>query len=177
MAEKIYTLKENGELGGLVDRQEVHAKGILHAGVQCWLMNENDQVLLQRRAATKDKSAGKWDVSFGGHCTESHLHQDILLANLIKEGKEEIGFTIEPEKVIKLGEVRYTSQKGMNREILSVYLIMVDALQGFSFEDGEVTEVKWIDVKTLRDCIIRDKENYANRLGAVSLLEIYLNHR
>ena len=173
MVEKIYTLKENGELADLVDRQEVHAKGILHAGVQCWLMNEKGQVLLQRRAATKDKSAGKWDVSFGGHCVESDDTNDILIYNVIKEGKEELGLTINPQNVIKLGEVRYTSQENKNKELLGIFLIKVNDNQKFVFEDGEVSEVMWIEPETLLCNIMQNPKEYANRLGAVSLLRLY----
>lgn len=170
--EYIYVLNENGSIKELQDRKEVHSCGMLHLAVQCWVMNEQGKVLIQRRAATKDKSAGKWDVSFGGHCTET-LDNDILLANVIKEGKEELGLSIHSDDIIKLGEVRYSSQENKNKELLGIFLIKVANNQDFVFEDGEVSEVKWIAPDELYSQILNNPKEYANRLGAISLLQFY----
>ena len=173
MSEEIYILDENGNFCGLKDRQEVHTKGLLHSAVQCWVMNTSGQVLIQRRVATKDKSAGKWDVSFGGHCVKTNHNDNILIANVIKEGKEELGLAIEPHEIIKLGEVRYTSQENKNKEILGIFLIRVSDTQKFTFEDGEVSEVMWIKPDLLYDSIIQRPKEYANRLCALTLLNFY----
>ena len=170
--EYIYVLNENGSIKELQDRKEVHSCGMLHSAVQCWVMNEQGKVLIQRRAATKDKSAGKWDVSFGGHCTET-LDNDILLANVIKEGKEELGLSIHSDDIIKLGEVRCSSQENKNKELLGIFLIKVANNQDFVFEDGEVSEVKWIAPDELYSQILNNPKEYANRLGAISLLQFY----
>lgn len=173
MPEDIYVLNENGEICGLKDRQYVHNNDILHSAVQCWVMNGQGEILIQRRAATKDKSAGKWDVSFGGHCVKTENSENILIANVIKEGKEELGLNIKAQDIIKLGEVRYTSQENKNRELLGIFLVKVDDNQKFIFEDGEVSEVMWIKPDTLYNNIIKNPKDYANRIGAITLLRLY----
>ncbi len=173
MSEEIYILDDNGSFCGLKDRQEVHAKGILHSAVQCWVMNGKGEILIQRRAATKDKSAGKWDVSFGGHCVKTNNNNNILIDNVIKEGKEELGLNIKYSDIIKLGEVRYTSQESKNKELLGIFLIKVNDNQNFIFEDGEVSEVMWIDPKILHNNILYNPKEFANRLGAMTLLNLY----
>ena len=172
MKEKIYTLNEDGTVNGTEFRDIVHEKGILHSAVQCWIMNKNGEVLIQRRAATKDKSAGKWDVSFGGHCAETP-EKDFIKANVIKEAKEELGITISPDMLIKLGEVRYISQQRKNKELLSIFVIKSNNFRDFKFTDGEVSEVKWIEIDELYNNIINNPQEYANRLGAISLLKFY----
>ena len=175
MAEKIYVLNENGTIHNLQDRQYVHANGILHAGVQCWVMNSAGEILIQRRAPTKDDDPGKWDVSFGGHCSAIANSADIMLDNAVKEGKEELGLTVNPADLIKLGEVRYNSHENRNREILGVFLLRVADGQTFAFEDGEVSEVRWTTPEALYDNILRNPAEYADRLRAVTLLKFYLN--
>ncbi|HBO49428.1 MAG TPA: hypothetical protein DD619_01340 [Alphaproteobacteria bacterium] len=172
MQEKIYILNENGSVKGLEFRDIVHEKGLLHSAVQCWIMNNDGDVLIQRRAATKDKSAGKWDVSFGGHCAETS-EKDFITANVIKEAKEELGIKVSAEILVKLGEVRYTSQQAKNKELLSIFLIKSDNFNNFVFNDGEVSEVKWIKLDELYNNIQNNPKEYANRLGAVSLLKFY----
>lgn len=171
--EEIYVLNENGEVCGLQDRKAVHEQGVLHSAVQCWVMNSKGEVLVQRRAATKDKSAGKWDVSFGGHCVKAEQGENILTANVIKEGQEELGLNIKAEDIVKLGEVRYVSQENKNKELLGIFLLRVADNQKFVFEDGEVSEVKWMMPSDLHKCILNNPKEYANRLGAVSLLQFY----
>ncbi|MBQ8481923.1 MAG: NUDIX domain-containing protein [Alphaproteobacteria bacterium] len=172
MSEDIYVLNENGSICGLKDRQYVHNNGTLHSAVQCWVMNNNGEILIQRRAATKDKSAGKWDVSFGGHCVKTNNTKNILIDNVIKEGKEELGLDIKAQDIIKLGEVRYTSQEYKNKELLGIFLIRVDNTQKFIFEDGEVSEIRWIKPDTLYDNILKNPKEYANRIGAITLLKL-----
>lgn len=174
--EQLYTISENGAILELEERSVVHQKGLLHLAIQCWVMNEDGQVLIQRRSATKDKSAGKWDVSFGGHCVSVNDHQDIFLANILKEGQEELGLDLDGLDIIKLGEVRYTSQNGCNKELLGVFLVNVLKMQQFVFCDHEVSDVKWIDIKELEKQIINHPQEYANRIGALSLLKIYLQN-
>ena len=172
MTEKVYVLNEKGEVLGLQDRQEVHKNGTFHVGVQCWLMNSKGQILIQRRSAKKEYSPGKWDVSFGGHCTQTD-NKDIYIGNLIKEGNEELGLSIDASKIIKLGEARYTSQGGKNRELLVVYLTTVPDNQKFVFKDGEVSDVKWTTIEEFKKNIIEKPAEYANRMIAVALLEFY----
>ena len=174
MTEQVYVLNEKGEVAGLEDRPKVHENGTLHAGVQCWLMNSKGQILIQKRSAKKEQSAGKWDVSFGGHCTETNNPHGIYVGNLIKEGYEELGLTIDANKITKLGEARYTSQSGKNREVLAVYLTIVPDNQQFVFRDGEVSDVKWTSVAELKKNILENPDKYANRLPAVCLLEFYM---
>lgn len=173
MKEKVYVLDEKGNVIGLEDRQKIHENGTLHAGVQCWLMNSKGQILIQQRSKKKEQSPGKWDVSFGGHCTKTDNPHGIYVGNLIKEGYEELGLTISADDIVKLGEARYTSQGGKNREVLAVYLTKVPDDQKFVFRDGEVSDVKWTTVQELKKNILENPAEYANRLPAVCLLEFY----
>lgn len=175
ISEEIYVLNENGTFSGLKNRQYVHNNGILHSVVQCWVMNSDGYVLVQKRAQKKDKSAGKWDVSFGGHCVDID-DSDILINNVIREGKEELGLDIRPQDLIKLGEARYISQENKNREIIGVFLFKVNNNQKFVFTDGEVSEVRWIKPENLCDNIMKNSKEYANRLVAITILLEYIKN-
>ena len=92
---------------------------------------------------------------------------------LTKEGKEELGLNIKDSDIIKLGEVRYVSQENKNKELLGVFLVKVDDDQNFIFEDGEVSEVMWINPNVLYNNILQKNKEYANRFGAITLLNLY----
>ena len=172
MQEKLYTLNEDGSVSGLEYRDIVHKTGILHATVQCWIRNAKGEVLLQRRSFTKAVGAGKWDVSFGGHCSETS-EADYIIANVLKEGEEELGIKINPQHLLKLGEFRHISQQNKNQEIITVFLLPAEDFPTYSFNDGEVSEIKWIRSEDLYQTFMQDTVNYSNRLGAIRLLELY----
>lgn len=175
MTEQIYILNNDGTLKGVEDRNYVHNNGILHTGVQCWILNEKNEVLVQRRAETKDKSAGKWDVSFGGHCSKVEGVNDIWIANLLKEADEELSLSLNENDIVKLGALFYSSSENKNKELLNIYLTTVKSDYKFVFKDGEVSETKWLTLAELKNNLINNKAQYANRLMAFLLLESYID--
>ena len=65
---------ENGELTGEIkERTQVHTDGDIHGTSHVWLVRYTDKnkkkfdILLQKRAATKDAYAGCYDISSAGH--------------------------------------------------------------------------------------------------------------
>ncbi len=177
MNELIYILNENGTIKGLEDRKIVHQNGILHTGIVCWIINEENKVLIQKRSKTKDKSPNKWDVSFGGHCSKVDNIKDIWIENVLKEGKEELGLNLSIDEIINLGKIRYVSQENKNNELLKIFLIRKNKNQKFIFEDGEVSDIKWIDINDLKENILNNKDEYANRINALNLLIDYLKNK
>ena len=48
-------------------RSEVHRDGDWHRAVHIWIINNQGEILLQRRAPDKDTHPNFWDISVGGH--------------------------------------------------------------------------------------------------------------
>ena len=53
-------------------RGVVHAKGIWHRAVYCFVFNPRGEVLLQRRSAAKKIGPGQWDLSVAGDFDRQH---------------------------------------------------------------------------------------------------------
>lgn len=65
--ELLDVLDENANKTGKVEeRRVVHEKGLWHAHVGVWLMNEKGELLFQQRASTKKSGPNKWTRT-GGH--------------------------------------------------------------------------------------------------------------
>jgi isopentenyldiphosphate isomerase len=86
--------------GRTATRDEVHASGAWHAAVHVWIVDDENRVLLQRRAPGKDLAGGKIDVSVGGHLRAGETWLDAL-----REVEEELGVTVGPEDLARLGTV------------------------------------------------------------------------
>ena len=61
-------LDENGRfINKIAGREECHKKGLWHRAVVAHIINSKQQVLLQKRSATKKLWPNLWDVTAGGH--------------------------------------------------------------------------------------------------------------
>ena len=52
--------------GETAENCEVHRKGLIHKGICVWILNSNNEVLLQRRASDTTLP-DMLDISFSGH--------------------------------------------------------------------------------------------------------------
>jgi isopentenyldiphosphate isomerase len=85
--EYIDTITPDGNLTGESrPRDEVHKNGIWHRSVHIWVLNDKEELLIQRRALQKESHPGMWDVSCAGHIGSG----DSSLQAAVRELKEEL---------------------------------------------------------------------------------------
>ena len=91
--ELIEIVDENGNFTGQVlDRKEAHDKNLLHNEIAVFVLNDKNQVLLQKRSANKRFNPNKWALC-AGHVEAYESLEDAA----IREIKEEIGLDISKE--------------------------------------------------------------------------------
>ncbi len=147
---------ENGvPTGERVSRAEAHEKGILHAAVHIYVYRRRGtdvQILLQKRADTKDSFPSCWDTSCAGHVTAG----DTFEKTVKKELSEELGLHI------KDGDAKHLFTKTVvknnvfhgkpfnDHEIYAVYSVEYDApAEDITFQEEEISALKWMDSQDL----------------------------
>ena len=76
---------------GMMEKMEVHQKGLLHRAFSVFIFNSNNEMLLQRRAYSKYHSGGLWTNAC---CSHPYPGEDVYdAAN--RRLKEEMGFSTE----------------------------------------------------------------------------------
>lgn len=116
-----------------------HSKnpGFYHKLVRTWIINDRDEVLVQKRATTKKHNPNKWDMPSAGHV----IAGESIIDWAVRETKEELG--IETQKNDYKFICEYIADKA--REIAQVFLLKLNVeADDFKLQKEEVAEVKWL---------------------------------
>ena len=87
--ENVVLVDRNDNPMGLMPKLEAHQKGVLHRAFSVFILNQKDQLMLQRRALDKYHSPGLWTNTCCSHPRESESNIEAGVRRL----KEEMGFT------------------------------------------------------------------------------------
>lgn len=134
MEEQLDIFDEQMNCIGTAPRSRVHAEGLLHQVVHCWIVGESEPVLyFQQRAHTKADFPDFYDLACGGHIGAGEYPDTVVL----REVWEETGLHLMPGQLTKLGQYRAPDLKipgFFDRETSNVYVLRQDAP---SFAPGE----------------------------------------
>lgn len=119
-----------------------------HNVVHLWLLNEKNEVLIQRRQPFKKGFSGMWDCTLGGSATAGDTSVDAV----IRECEEEIGLKITEDEIEKLFTVKF------GRGFDDVWFCRKEVnVQELVLQYEEVAEVKWATMDEIREMIIEGK--------------------
>lgn len=120
-------------------------------GIVCiWVVNNAGQILCSKRAL-HIANPGKWESYFGGHVVENQTFKQTA----IKELKEEAGISAREEDLFLIEDVKKPEEKVFAERFALLYNDPTVNLIG---TDGEVTEVRWMDI----DDYWSEQEKYPN---------------
>lgn len=178
-------LNEDGTSSGHIkERSLVHRDGDWHGTVHTWIARRRPdggwQILFQKRSSEKESFPGKLDISSAGHRQAG----EEALPTAVRELKEELGLCVSEEELeflqMRKGIVRenFGGEPYYDREIASLYLYEkpVDA-KSLRFEDGEVQDVRWIDLEVCSRQIKEGDASYCVRPDEIEILENALARR
>lgn len=83
--EQVILVNEEDVPQGTMGKLEAHQKGILHRAFSIYLLNDKNELLLQRRALHKYHSAGLWTNTCCGHPRPNELTEEAALRRLHEE--------------------------------------------------------------------------------------------
>ena len=93
MAEEVLLVDEHDHLLGKMEKIEAHEKGLLHRAFSVFIYNDNDELLIQKRALSKYHTPGLWTNTCCSHQREGETNIEAGKRRL----QEEMGFTTDLE--------------------------------------------------------------------------------
>ncbi len=159
--------RENTKKVGQQDRDIVHKNSLWHRQVAIWVMNDKNEVLLQRRSPQKKQHPNKYSVC-AGHID---ANEEVIVAAL-RELREEIGLseTVDNIEFIDM----YINEEEENNNFKYTYLIRTNKkIDEFKMQDEEVSELKYVTLDELETMIKnRDEElTFSKKYYAKLILE------
>lgn len=158
--------REGNPTGETVERSLAHAEGIRHRTAHVWIVRKEKgvcQVLLQKRAMTKDSFPGCYDTSSAGHITAG----DEPLISARRELSEELGIHASEEELQFVSTFDILFQKEFHGKLfkddeiafLYIYSKPVDMDQ-IRIQEEELDGVEWFDVDYLERAIASKDDSF-----------------
>ncbi len=156
MEENVILVDKNDTQIGLMSKLDAHKKGILHRAFSVFVLNNNNEIMLQKRAYNKYHSGGLWTNTCCSHQREGE--------NTIEAGKrrllEEMGFETEL-KIITSFIYKVEFENGLTEHELD-YLLIGKYLKSPVINKQEVADWKWMKVELIADDIKLNPNNYTS---------------
>lgn len=154
MEEKVVLITPEDEVLGLMNKQEAHEKGLLHRAFSVFLFNDNGEMLLQKRAASKYHSPNQWTNACCSHPRDGETYKDAALRRL----NEELGITADIEEKFHFIYKADVGQGLWEHELDYVFVGNFDG--EFQLNSDEVSEVRYISLEKLEREIKENPENF-----------------
>lgn len=140
--------EENKERIGLAERGVVHYYNLWHREIACWIVNEKNEILLQRRSQNKKQQPNKLAVTTG-HVGLGETPTESLL----REVSEEVGINdVKEDDFIYLDT--FKAENPNNHHYKYVYLLRTNKkIDDLTMQEAEVSELLYVNLDKLKEMI------------------------
>lgn len=173
MSEYFDILDQNGKLTGEKKlRSDVHRDGDWHKAIHIWIINQNGEILLQRRCATKDSNPNMLDISCAGHLSSG----DNSLDGALRELKEELNIDIQASELVYIKTLKRSSRYTttfINNEFDDLYILRTTLkIDDMKFQKEEISEIFYVPYNKFKEMV---KNKQADLLMHTEEFEILFN--
>ncbi|MGD8106702.1 isopentenyl-diphosphate Delta-isomerase [Pantoea sp. FN0302] len=139
---------------GIMEKQEVHEKGLLHRAVTVYVFNHQHQLLLQRRASAKYHCGGLWSNTCCGHPYPSEPTQHAAERRL----REEMGLDLTLTAMFELSYNLPLSNGLTEHEYGHVFFAISDAQPQLNPEEADAC--RWLSLEAIQQEITHDPARF-----------------
>ena len=149
---------ENNKLTGeTAERNIIHEKGLWHREVAVWIMNQQGDILLQKRASTKKQEPNKWAIC-AGHIDAGENVESAI----VREMEEELGIkaTIKDLEFLCIYKKKNEVSNLKNYNFQYMYFLKTDyKIEDYKIRLEELSEIKYIDFEELVNIVNNKDQN------------------
>ena len=152
--EKVILVNSNDEPIGLMPKMEAHEKALVHRAFSVFVINSNNELMLQQRALQKYHSPGLWTNTCCSHQRDGEENIEAGLRRL----QEEMGFETPLEYLFNF-IYKAPFDNGLTEHELDH--VMLGRYEGDpSINPEEVASWKWMDIDLIHSDLINNPADY-----------------
>ena len=163
--EKVVLVDLKDQQLGTMGKMEAHEKTVLHRAFSIFILNSNQELLLQQRAFGKYHSPGLWTNTCCSHQREGESNLEAGNRRMM----EEMGMTVPLQELFTFIYKASFDNGLTEHERVSVFSIHVETPPPMDLNPDEVMEVRWINYHALKAEVQTDPDKFT------PWLKIYLN--
>lgn len=160
MTELLDVLDENGKrIGQKEPKQIIYNKGYWHRTVHIWVINDNNELLVQKRNPNKKTYPNLWAISAAGHVLSGETSRE----SGIRELEEELDIEVKLEELEYLFTIKRTQpyKNSFLRTFDDVYLIHKNIdIDKTKVQVEELTDIKYVYYKYLETILVEKDKDY-----------------
>ena len=162
--ELLDVLDRNGiATGRMKEREEIHRDGDWHRAVHVWIVNNKNEVLIQKRSSEIDLFKNFWDISLAGHVRAGERSEDAAWREL----NEELNIVVRNSELESIGMVKsWLEDKGNHdNQFCDIYFLRKDVeLREIKKQGKEVAETALMPLHEFKKLIYEDPERFVPRM-------------
>ena len=165
---------EGNKTGQAKEKKQIYLDRDFHRTVHIWIINDNNEILVQKRNLKKATFPGLWAISVAGHVRSGETSVEAALREL----NEEIGQKLNAEDLKYLFTVKRSQPIG--NDVLNafddVYLVNLDIdVENTKLQFSELTDIKYVYYEYLEQIFKNHDPEYVPYTEEHKRLFEYLN--
>ncbi|MCP6718528.1 MAG: isopentenyl-diphosphate Delta-isomerase [Patescibacteria group bacterium] len=161
--EKLILVDKNDKILGFEEKVKCHLnEGLLHRAFTILLFDDNDNILLQKRAKSKMLWPLYWEATCSSHPRENETYEQSGKRRL----KEELRVNADLKLIDKFYYQSFYKDIGAEHELCATLVGSYNERE-IDFNKDEVTDLKWIEINELKKELNQDPQDYAPWLKIV----------
>lgn len=138
----VIVVDANDNILDYLPRAESHKSGLLHRTIGIIILNDKDEILLQKRSENKDTFPGMYTISASGHVDKGESYDQAAE----REIQEELGIKIDL-KFLK----RIINDHPEHRQMQTFYLSRSNG--PFKIQNEEIDEAKFFSIDKIKEML------------------------
>lgn len=168
IVEQVILVNENDEKVGLMEKIEAHEKALLHRAFSVFVINDNNEIMLQQRAHDKYHSPGLWTNT----CCSHQRNGESNIAAGRRRLQEEMGFTTDLKELFNFIYIA-PFDNGLTEHELDH--VMVGSFNGEpQLNPDEAADYKWMTADDIKKDIAQNPDIYTEWFKII--FDKYYNH-
>lgn len=146
--EPLILVNENDEIIGHESKLDAHrGPGVLHRAFSIFLVNDQAEVLLQQRSATKPLWPGYWSNTCCSHPRRGETYEAATQRRLL----EELSLSCDLNFLYKFTYHAQYNEMGAEHELCAVYLGHVSGRPEPAYNPTEIADTAWVSINTVSE--------------------------